>query len=156
MSFRNRDFYNAGFIAEDDNNPTTLFVSIQGKRGSPIGNGFRVYRLEGATTGIFAERGTLSITDITIHSEATRISRPGPLVIAPDGNLWLTQQQDSRNSVEAGLFVMANPASDTSFTDVTTNDYRNSAISPIGIDVSSNGHIYIAQNGGGLVKLSLP
>ena len=159
MSFRNRDFYNAGFIAADDNNPTTLFLSIQGESGSPIGTGFKVYRLEGANTMIFGDPttpGSPGITDISVHSETTFLARPGPLVVAPDGSLWLTVQQDSRNSVDAGLFMMANPASDTSFTDVTTNDYRNRVASPIGIDVSSDGHIYIAQNGGGLVKLSLP
>jgi len=35
----------------------------------------------------------------------------------------------------------------------TTDEYRNIAIQPSGIDVSSDGHIYIAQNGNGLVKI---
>ena len=39
--------------------------------------------------------------------------------------------------------------------DVTTNQYRDAVISPIGIDISSDGYIYIAQNGGGVVKLAL-
>jgi len=77
------------------------------------------------------------------------------LTIAPDGSLWLTQQQDAKNSIFAGLYVMTNPTVNNSFFDVTTDDYRNAVVSPIGIDISSDGYIYIAQNGGGVVKLQL-
>ena len=70
-----------------------------------------------------------------------------------DGKLWLTQQQNSPNSILPGLFVMDDPENDTSFKNVTTNEYRNLATKPSGIDVSDDGHIYISQNGTGLVKI---
>jgi hypothetical protein len=156
MKFNNNDFYNTGYIAADDNNPTTLYLSIQGSNRSPIGRRFRVFRMTEADTGIFGAPGSPDITDISVHSGDFPIQRPGPIVVGPDGNLWLTQQQDSQNSVVAALFVMENPASDVSFTEVTTNDYRNSVISPSGIDVSSDGHIYISQTGVGIVKIYRP
>jgi len=110
--------------------------------------------MTGADTGIFGAPGTAGITDITKHSGNSVIQRPGPIVFGPNGNLWLTQQQNSQNSINAALFVMKNPTTDASFTDITTNEYRNSAISPSGIDVSSDGHAYISQNGVGVVKQS--
>jgi len=106
-----------------------------------------------ATTRIFGAPGSGGIDDISSVSDGSAIRRPGPLVFGPDGNLWLTQQQDSRNSVDAGLFVMENPTTDLSFKDLGTNDYRNIAISPSGIDVASDQHVYISQNGTGVVKI---
>jgi len=153
MGFKNNNFFNTGYITADDNNPTTLYLSIQGKKGSPIGTSFKVYRMTEANTGVFGKPGTSGITDITTHSSDSMIERPGPIVIGPDGSLWLTQQQDSKNSINASLFVMENPTDDASFTEVTTNDYRNVAIKPSGIDVSSDGYIYISQNGVGVVKI---
>ena len=156
MSFRNNDFYNTGYIAADDNNPTTLYLSIQGDNSSPIGTSFKVYRFTGADTGIFCPPGSSGITDITSHSGNSPIRRPGPLAFDPSGNLWLTEQQDSKNSVDAAPYVMENPSTDTFFTDLSTNEYRNATISPSGIDVSGDGYTYISQNGIGLVKISLP
>ena len=157
MSFRNNDFYNTGYIAVDDNNPTTLYLSIQGDNGSPIGTSFKVYRLTGADTGIFGAPGSSSrITDITSHSGNSAIRRPGPLALDPGGKLWLTEQQDSKNSIDAALYVMENPSTDASFTDVSTNEYRNATVSPSGIDVAGDGYVYISQNGIGLVKISIP
>ena len=156
MKFNNNNFFNTGHIAASDENPTTLFVSIQGKVDSPIGTGFRVFRMTDADTAIFGPPGTTGITDITNHSGSSKIKRPGPLVFGPYGNLWLTQQQDSKNSIDAALFVMEKPLTAESFTDVTTNEYRNSVISPSGIDVSTDGHIYISQNGLGVVKIFGP
>ena len=156
MKFNNNNFFNTGHIAASDENPTTLFVSIQGKVDSPIGTGFRVFRMTDADTAIFGPPGTTGITDITNHSGSSKIKRPGPLVFGPYGNLWLTQQQDSKNSIDAALFVMEKPLNAESFTDITTNEYRNSVISPSGIDVSTDGHIYISQNGLGVVKIFGP
>ena len=156
MKFNNNNFFNTGHIAASDENPTTLFVSIQGKVDSPIGTGFRVFRMTDADTAIFGPPGTTGITDITNHSGSSKIKRPGPLVFGPYGNLWLTQQQDSKNSIDAALFVMEKPLTAESFTDITTNEYRNSVISPSGIDVSTDGHIYISQNGLGVVKIFGP
>lgn len=153
MSFKNNDFFNTGYITADDSNPTTLYLSIQGNNGSPIGTSFKVYRMTGADTGVFGALGTSSITDITNHSGSSPIKRPGPIVFGPNGNLWLAQQQDSQNSINAALFVMENPTSDTSFTEITTNAYRNIAISPSGIDVGDDGFVYISQSGIGLLKL---
>ena len=154
MSFNNNDFFNTGYITADDNDPSTLYVSIQGGSGSPIGTSFKVYRLEGANSGTFlAPAQDADITDITKHSGNLDIDRPGPLVIGPDGKLWLTQQQNSPNDIIPGLFVMEDPQNDTSFKNVTTNEYRNIATKPSGIDVSSDGHVYISQNGTGLVKV---
>ncbi len=154
MSFNNNDFFNTGYITADDSNPTTLYLSIHGRSGSPIGTGFRVYRMTGADTGLFDAPNTAGgITDITFHSGTSSISRPGPLVFGPDGNLWLTQQQNSQNSIDAALFVMENPTTDESFKDVTTEKYRNTVIQPIGMDVSDDGHVYIAQSGTGVAKL---
>lgn len=155
MSFKNNDFYNTGYIAADDNEPTTLYISIQGDNASPIGTSFKVYRLTGAHTGVLSATDTSRIFDITMHSDNSLIKRPGPLAFGPDGSLWLTQQQDSKNSVDAALYVMKKPATDTSFTDLTTNEYRNAAVKPSGIDVSSDGHVYISQNGIGVVKISV-
>ena len=156
MSFRNNDFFNTGYITADDNNPTTLYLSVQGELDSAIGSDFKVYRMTGANEGIFGEPGAADITDITRHTGNTLIERPGPIVFGPGGNLWLTEQQDSRNSTDAGLYVMENPATGTSFTDITTDKYRDTVVTPSGIDVSSDGHIYISQNGLGVVKISLP
>jgi len=156
MSFRNNDFYNTGYIAADDNNPSILYLSIQGDRGSPIGASFRVYRLTSADTAKFDAPGSSSITDFTKYSGNSSIKRPGPLAISPDGSLWLAQQQDSRKSINAAIYVMKNPATDTSFEDLTTNEYRNVATSPSGIDVSSDGHIFISQSGIGVIKISVP
>lgn len=155
MTFNNNDFFNTGYITADDNNPTTLYISIQGRSGSPIGTDFRVYRMTGAANGIFGAPGTTGITNITFHSNTQSIQRPGPIVFGPNGRLWLTQQQNSANSVFGALFVMENPTTDASFTDLTTNAYRNIAIQPSGIDVSSDGYVYISQNGTGLVKINL-
>ena len=156
MKFNNNDFYNTGYITADDSNPTTLFLSIQGKSGSPIGTQFRVFRLTEADSRIFGDPDGPGIDDITFHSGTEQIRRPGPIVFGPDGNLWLTQQQDSKNSVFASLFVMEEPTSDTSFEDITTNEYRNTVVSPSGIDVSSDGHIYVSQNGIGVAKIFGP
>ena len=155
MNFNNNDFFNTGYITADNNNPTTIYLSIQGRSGSPIGTNFKVYRMTGANTGVFGEPGTTGITDITFHSGNTVIRRPGPLVFGPDGRLWLTQQQNSVNSIYAGLFIMENPTTDLSFTDITTNAYQNIAIQPSSIDVSSDGYIYMSQNGKGLVKIKV-
>lgn len=153
MTFNNNDFFNAGYITADDNDPTTLYLSIQGRSGSPIGTNFKVYRMTGADTGIFGAPGTAGITDISLHSGSTKIERPGPIVFGLDGNLWLTQQQNSTNSIYAGLYVMENPTSDASFKDLTTNEYRNIAINPTRIDVSSDRHVYVSQGGTGVVKM---
>ena len=152
MRFNNNDFFNTGYITADDNDPTTLYVSVQGHRESPIPRGFRVFRLTQADTRIFGEPGTAGITDISSHSGNTQIRRPGPIVFGPEGNLWLTQQQDSVNSVDASLFVMENPRTDVTFKDVSSEEYRNTAISPSGIDVSTDRHVYVSQNGVGVVK----
>ncbi|MDC0435515.1 hypothetical protein OAM69_07765, partial [bacterium] len=156
MSFRNNDFYNTGYITADDKYPTTVYLSIQGDAGSPIGTGFRVYRMTEADSRIFGEPGSAGITDITKHSEDVVIKRPGALVVSPIGDLILTQQQDSRNSIEAALFIMDNPGVDSSFTDLSTQKYRRAAVSPSDIDVSRDGQIYISQTGLGVVKVSLP
>ena len=155
MSFRNNDFFNTGYLTADDDDPTTLYLSIQGDSDSPIGTRFRVFRMTEADTRIFGLPGTAGISDIGSHSNDVQILRPGPIVFGLDGNLWLTQQQDSRNSVTAGLFVMENPKSDMSFKALTTNEYRNIAIGPSGIDVSSDGYVYISQNGSGLAKIRI-
>jgi len=155
MSFNNQDFFNTGFITADDNDPTTLYISIQGRNGSPINTKFKVYRMTGADTGEFGEPGTSGISDITFYSGSSSIGRPGPIVFGPKGKLWLTQQQNSSNSIDAALFVMENPKTDLSFKDVTTNAYRNLATAPSGIDVSRDGFVYISQNGTGLVKLKI-
>ena len=153
MSFNNNNFFNTGYITADDNDPSTLYLSIQGKVGSPIGTGFRVYRMTGADTGVFGVPGTDGISDISYHSDNSSIQRPGPIVFGLDGRLWLTQQQNSVNLIDAALFVMENPTTDLSFNDVTTNEYRNIAVQPSGIDVSNDGYVYISQNGTGLVKI---
>jgi len=154
MSFKNNDFYDTGYIAASDNDPTTLYLSIQGNNGSPIGSNFKVYRMTGANTGAFNSPNADSrITNIAVHSGNSTIKRPGPIVFGPYDNLWLTQQQNSSNSIDAALFIMENPATDLSFTDITTDEYRNIAVQPSGIDVSRDGHVYISQSGKGLVKI---
>ncbi len=154
MTFHNNDFFNTGYITADDNDPTTLYLSMQSKNTSCIGKKFKVYKMEGADEAIFGDPDTSdNITDITFHSNNSQIKRPGPLGIGPDGKLWLTQQQDSKNNIDAELFVMEDPQNDLSFIDVTSEDYRNIAIQPSGIDVSSDGYVYIAQSGTGLVKI---
>lgn len=153
MSFKNNDFFNTGYITADDLDPTTIYVSIQGNNGSPIGTGFRVYRMTNADTNIFGAPGTADITDISFHSGSTAITRPGPIVLGPAGKLWVTQQQNSPSGTTAGIFVMEHPSTDLSFVDLTTAQYQNTVIQPSGIDASSDGHVYISQSGTGLVKL---
>lgn len=155
MTFRNNDFYNTGYIAADDNNPSTLYLSVQGDRNSPIGAGFKVYKLTNADTVIFGQPGSANITDLTKHHSNSSIKRPGPLAIGPDGSLWLTQQQDSKKSISAALYMMKNPAIDTAFVELTTSDYRNMATSPSGIDVSSDGYVYLSQSGIGVLKIAV-
>jgi hypothetical protein len=48
---------------------------------------------------------------------------------------------------------MENPTTDASFNNLTTNAYKNMVIRPSGIDVSSDGYIYIVQNGTGITKI---
>ena len=156
MDFNNNDFFFTGYITADDNEPTTIYVSIQGRSGSPINTNFKVYRMTGADTGIFDEPDTdNSITDITKHSGNMTIQRPGPIDFGPDGRLWLTQQQNSVNDIFAGLFVMENPSTDTSFVNVTNQKYQNSVIQPSGMDVASDGHIYLSQGGTGVAKIAV-
>jgi len=51
---------------------------------------------------------------------------------------------------------MKNPAKDnSSFVELTTNEYRNVATSPSAIDVSNDGHVYLSQSGIGVVKISV-
>lgn len=153
MNFRNNDFYNTGYIAIHDDNPSTVFVSVQGDRTSPIGTGFRVFRLENADENHFDQLDGNGVTSIGFHSENVPIRRPGPIAFGPAGRLWLAEQQDSRNSVDAGFFVLSQPELENTFSEITTNDYRNAAVSPSEIAISENGEVYISQNGGGLVKL---
>lgn len=156
MRFRNNNFYNTGYITADDNYPTTLYLSVQGDRGSPIGASFKVYKLNNADSAIFGKPNTADITDLTKQSNKLKIKRPGPIVIGPEGRLWLTQQQDSKKSVYAALYVMDNPRTDKTFTELTSQEYRFAATSPSGIDVATDGHLYLAQNGIGILKISLP
>ncbi len=156
MRFRNNNFYNTGYITADDKHPTNLYLSVQGDRGSPIGTSFKVYKLTGADTAIFGKPGSAGITDLTKQSSKLKIKRPGPIVIGPEGRLWLTQQQDSKKSIFAALYVMDNPRIDKSFTEITSDQYRFMATSPSGITVASDGHLYMAQNGNGVLKISLP
>lgn len=155
MNFRNRDFFNTGYITAHNNDPSTVYISMQSDNSECFGRQFKVYRMEGADQGIFDAPSNTnnSVVDITMHSNNIDIKRPGPLVIGPDGKLWLAEQQDSKNNTDAGLFVMEDPKNDLSFINVTTNDYKNIAIQPSGIDVSSDGYVYVAQNGTGLVKI---
>jgi len=156
MNFKNNDFYNTGYIAADDNNPTTLYISMQGDNNPYIGTSHKVYRLERADSVIYGNpNNDPFITDITFHSGIEQIKRPGPMVFGQDGNLWLTQQQYSPNSIDAALFVMENPEDDDYFIDVSANSnaYKNLVTSPSGIDVSNDGYIYISQTGTGLAKI---
>lgn len=153
MSFNNNDFYNSGYLTADDSDPSTIYISTQGRNTSPIGTAFKVYRLNDADSMIYGAPGSAGITDITTHSGNTTIKRPGPLVIGPNGNLWLTEQQNSANDIYASFYVMEDPTEDLTFMDITTDEYRDIAIQPSGIDVSSDGYIYVAQNGTGLVKI---
>ncbi len=153
MSFRNKDFYRTGYITADDRDPSVLYISMQGEKMSPIGTKFKVYRMRGADKTIFKASGNPGISNIAKISNNRSISRPGPLIIGPEGKLWLAQQQDTKNKVNAGLFVMENPATDTSFIDVTTPEYRRTASSPTGIAVSGDGTVYVSQSGNGLTKL---
>jgi len=76
MSLRNNDFFNTGYTAADDNNPTTLYLSIQGNGGSPIGTRFKVYRMVGADTGIFdTPTNDSNITGVTKHLNGQLIER---------------------------------------------------------------------------------
>ena len=156
MQFRKNDFYNTGYIAADDNDPTTLYLSIQGEQGSFIGAQFRVFRLTGADVGVFgtdSQPSTSTITNIARHSGNVPIKRPGPLKIGPQGDLWLTQQQDARNGIDAGIFVIENPRSENSFTALDSSRYLRTVVSPSGIDISRKGEIYITQNGLGLARV---
>lgn len=154
MTFNNKDFFNTGFIAADDQDPTTVYLSMQSANNSCLGRTFKVYRMENANTSLFGDPSVdPNITEIGFDTDDMKINRPGPIVIGPDGKLWLTQQQDSKNSIYGGLFVIDDPKNDLRFTDLTTDDYRDIAIQPSGIDVSSDGYVYVSQNGVGLVKL---
>jgi len=149
VELTNNDFYNLGYITADDNDPTTLYISLH-----IIGTGFKVYRMTDAHTGEFGPPGSAGIEDIGYYDSGnSSINRPGPIDFGPDGRLWLTQQQHSPSSNYAGLFVMENPRTDMSFTDLTTDEYQDFATTPSGMDVSDDGYIYIAQSGNGLVKI---
>ncbi len=155
MAFRNNDFFNTGYITASDHDPTTLYVSMQSdETSSCIGRSFKVFRMEDADEGFFGDPDTDDdILDISYHTNNTKIKRPGPIAIGHNGKLWLTEQQDSKNGISAGLFVIEDPQNDMTFTEVTTEDYRDLVIQPSGMDVSSDGYVYIAQNGMGLAKI---
>jgi hypothetical protein len=101
----------------------------------------------------FGPPGSVGIDDITFHGTNSTISRPGPIVLGPNGRLWLTEQQNSPNSITAGMYVMENPTTDASFNNLRTHAYKNMVIHPSYIDVSSDGYIYIVQNGTGITKI---
>ena len=154
MNFRNNDFYVAGYIAASS--PDTLYLSAQGETGSFIGTRFRVYRLNNADTSNYIDPDDDPNIDlINTHSGGTAFERPGPIALDPLGRLWLTQQADSQNDVLAGLYLMENPETDGSFIDKTSEAYEQIAINPIGMDVSADGYIYIAQAGLGVAKLKI-
>ena len=154
MNFRNNDFYLAGYIAADS--PDTLYLSAQGESGSFIGTSFRVYRLNQADTANFVDPDIdPNIELINTHSGGTEFRRPGPVAFDPSGRLWLAQQADSSNNDLAGLYLMENPETDESFVDKTSEAYEQIAINPIGMAVSADGYIYIAQAGLGVVKLKI-
>lgn len=153
MSFNNNDFFNSGYIASNNESPTTLYISIQGRSGSPLNTKFKVYRINDAHKGVLKGIDDPKVDDISIHSGAQKITRPGPLAVSPLGELWLTENQDAPNGVKAGLFRMTQPESDSSFTRMTFDDYEASVPSPSGIAISVDGFIYISQTGMGLVKI---
>ncbi len=153
MSLKNNDFYESGYLTADDNEPSTIFLSIQGDNGSPIGSDFRVFRINNADTAILDELGTPGIEDITSDTDMNTIERPGPIVLGPNGRLWLTQQQHAASGTRARLYVMENPSTDLVFNDVSTAAYSRRATRPNGIDVSIDNYVYISQSGTGLVKV---
>ena len=154
MSFRNNDFYRAGYFAASS--PDTLYLSVQGESGSFIGTRFRVYRLNNADTANFIDPDDDPNIDlINTHSGGTQFSRPGPIALDPKGRLWLTEQADSQNNVLAGLYLMENPETDGSFLKMTSEAYEQLVINPIGMAVSSSGYIYIPQGGLGVAKLKI-
>ena len=77
MSFRNNDFYLAGYIRPILR--TTLYLSAQGESGSFVGPSFRVYRLNQADTTTFVDPDDDPNIDlINTHSGGIefRASRP--------------------------------------------------------------------------------
>jgi len=156
MNLNNKDFYNAGYIAADDDDPSTIYLSIQGGLGSYVGTGFRVYRLSNADVTFFDDPATdPNVRDLSVRTDGSTIDRPGPLDLGPDGRLWLTSQQDSANSYDAGFYMMENPSIDTEFVDLTTDAYRDSVPEPVGLDVASDGYAFIAQSGTGIATLQI-
>jgi len=158
MPLKNNDFYKTGYITADENDPSVIYVSIQGDNSSFIGTNFKVYRLENANDPSVTygnPNNDPHVTDISKHSDGSTITRNGPIKLDSEGRLWLTRQQDSKGGHDAGLFLMENPSVDTVFTDVTTQQYAESVVEPTGMDVSSDGYIYIAQQGMGVVRIRI-
>ena len=77
MSFRNNDFYLAGYITADS--PDTLYLSAQGESGSFVGTSFRVYRLNQADTATFVDPDDDPNIDlINTHSGGYRVQASRP------------------------------------------------------------------------------
>jgi hypothetical protein len=154
MSFNNKDFFITGFITASD--PNTIYISFQGDNSSYTGSKLKVYRLDNAKTANFSDPAKDSnIVDISSIVGGGEITHPGPLIIDHTGMLWVTQQAYGANNIEAGLFVMKNPKTDKAFTEITNNEYRQLVVEPVGIDVSTDGYIYLAQRGLGIAKLKI-
>lgn len=155
LALNNKDFFNSGFIAASDDDPTTLFLSLQGAPGSEINTQFRVYRLTGADTASITGEDDPRVSRIDLVADADSIQRPGPLAMGPEGRLWLVQNPDTNNAIEAGLYRMDNPATDSAFSELRIDRLPSALSAPTGIDISSDGHIYISQQGVGLIRIQI-
>jgi len=156
LKLNNNNFLNIGYIAASDRQPKTIYLSVQLELNPALKGAFKVYRIKNADSGIIQSFNDSDVTDLTKVAANSSIRRPGPMVVGPNGNLFLTQNQDSSKSVSGGLFRLRNPNTRLAFDDLTTTKYRQRVPFPTGIDVSTDGYAYISQVGLGIVKIDLP
>lgn len=120
----------SGYVAVDDADPTTLYVSVLNDD---------VYRIDGANVGTVGA-GTLTPVPLTTFT------KPGP-ICCRDGVLYATQVA-SGSSVP---LVIASSNKGVSWVDLTDDVFTIGARFPFAIS-ASNGSVYVSLNGDGGIR----
>jgi hypothetical protein len=118
-----------GYVAHDPSTTSRVYVTTASK----------VYRLDNANTGT-VDAGTINPVDIT-----GPISKPGPVVVGPTGNLYVCQRASAGGV--AKLYRSTNQG--TTWSVISDNYYDRNAGSVFSLDVSSDEYIYVGTNGMG-------
>lgn len=124
-----------GWVAVDDLDPTTLFVSV---------NNDSIYRILNANSGLVG--GTLVATSI-----GPLFTKPGPIT-ARNGILYATNITSGTDDP----IVMSSTNKGTSWTDITDTIYTIGARFPFMITAGADNALYVSLNGDGALRRPPP